>query len=191
MPSRSRPRRISAAPATRGRPRPCCCASSTAMKPRSQQQCARSSAVPRSGRHQPRGGDGQRHPTAPVARPQVRLSRRRSAVPGLLLHGRHHPARHVASARRKSRDMAGQRPARGQCLPRRRRQPAPADPVRCRDPERKSAAPRPWARDILERSVALGGSITGEHGVGLEKLQQMPCQFTGGAAAARGDQGGL
>lgn len=30
---------------------------------------------------------------------------------------------------------------------------------------------------ILERSVALGGSITGEHGVGLEKLQQMPVQF--------------
>ncbi|MEQ8515780.1 MAG: FAD-linked oxidase C-terminal domain-containing protein, partial [Chromatocurvus sp.] len=31
---------------------------------------------------------------------------------------------------------------------------------------------------ILERSVALGCSITGEHGVGLEKLQQMPVQFS-------------
>ena len=33
---------------------------------------------------------------------------------------------------------------------------------------------------ILERSVALGGSITGEHGVGLEKLQQMNVQFSDG-----------
>lgn len=31
---------------------------------------------------------------------------------------------------------------------------------------------------ILERSVELGGSITGEHGVGLEKLQQMAVQFS-------------
>ncbi len=30
---------------------------------------------------------------------------------------------------------------------------------------------------ILEHSVAVGGSITGEHGVGLEKLRQMPVQF--------------
>jgi glycolate oxidase len=31
---------------------------------------------------------------------------------------------------------------------------------------------------ILELSVAAGGCITGEHGVGLEKLQQMPSQFS-------------
>lgn len=31
---------------------------------------------------------------------------------------------------------------------------------------------------ILELSVEVGGCITGEHGVGLEKLQQMPQQFT-------------
>ena len=31
---------------------------------------------------------------------------------------------------------------------------------------------------ILELSVAVGGCITGEHGVGLEKLRQMPSQFT-------------
>ncbi len=30
---------------------------------------------------------------------------------------------------------------------------------------------------ILEMSVEVGGSITGEHGVGLEKIRQMPCQF--------------
>lgn len=31
---------------------------------------------------------------------------------------------------------------------------------------------------ILEHSVAVGGCITGEHGVGIEKLRQMPVQFT-------------
>ena len=30
---------------------------------------------------------------------------------------------------------------------------------------------------ILELCVAVGGNITGEHGVGLEKLRQMPAQF--------------
>jgi glycolate oxidase len=31
--------------------------------------------------------------------------------------------------------------------------------------------------EILEYSVRVGGCITGEHGVGLEKLRQMPIQF--------------
>jgi len=31
---------------------------------------------------------------------------------------------------------------------------------------------------ILELSVRVGGCITGEHGVGLEKLRQMPSQFS-------------
>ncbi len=31
---------------------------------------------------------------------------------------------------------------------------------------------------ILEYCVAVGGSITGEHGVGVEKIRQMPIQFT-------------
>jgi glycolate oxidase len=32
--------------------------------------------------------------------------------------------------------------------------------------------------EILELSVALGGTITGEHGVGVEKISQMCSQFT-------------
>lgn len=36
---------------------------------------------------------------------------------------------------------------------------------------------------ILELSVAVGGCITGEHGVGLEKLSQMPTQFSEGELA--------
>ena len=44
-------------------------------------------------------------------------------------------------------------------------------------PEHVLAAERLGAQ-ILELSVAVGGCITGEHGVGLEKLAQMPAQFT-------------
>lgn len=35
-----------------------------------------------------------------------------------------------------------------------------------------------FGAEILERSVALGGTITGEHGVGIEKINQMCSQFT-------------
>jgi len=45
------------------------------------------------------------------------------------------------------------------------------------DPDQVRKAEAFGAR-ILELSVAVGGCITGEHGVGLEKLQQMPSQFT-------------
>ena len=43
-------------------------------------------------------------------------------------------------------------------------------------PEEIARAER-FGADILELSVAVGGCITGEHGVGLEKLAQMPSQF--------------
>ena len=35
-----------------------------------------------------------------------------------------------------------------------------------------------FGADILETSVAMGGTITGEHGVGVEKLNSMCAQFT-------------
>ncbi len=35
-----------------------------------------------------------------------------------------------------------------------------------------------FGADILETSVAMGGSVTGEHGVGIEKLNSMCVQFT-------------
>jgi glycolate dehydrogenase FAD-linked subunit len=44
------------------------------------------------------------------------------------------------------------------------------------DPEQIRRAEQ-FGVDILELSVAVGGCITGEHGVGLEKLGQMPNQF--------------
>jgi glycolate oxidase len=41
-----------------------------------------------------------------------------------------------------------------------------------------------FGAEILEQSVALGGTITGEHGVGIEKLAQMCVQFTPAELAA-------
>ena len=38
--------------------------------------------------------------------------------------------------------------------------------------------PKPWAGAILELCVAVGGTITGEHGVGREKINQMCVQFS-------------
>lgn len=35
-----------------------------------------------------------------------------------------------------------------------------------------------FGAEILELSVALGGTITGEHGVGIEKINQMCSQFS-------------
>ncbi len=35
-----------------------------------------------------------------------------------------------------------------------------------------------FGADILETSVALGGTVTGEHGVGVEKLNSMCVQFS-------------
>ncbi len=54
-----------------------------------------------------------------------------------------------------------------------------------------------FGAEILELSVALGGTITGEHGVGVEKVGQMCAQFSPGeiaafhAVKAAFDEGGL
>lgn len=45
------------------------------------------------------------------------------------------------------------------------------------DPEQLARA-EAFGADILERSVFLGGTITGEHGVGVEKINQMCVQFS-------------
>jgi glycolate oxidase len=41
-----------------------------------------------------------------------------------------------------------------------------------------------FASEVLEKCVALGGTITGEHGVGIEKINQMCVQFGAGELAA-------
>jgi len=35
-----------------------------------------------------------------------------------------------------------------------------------------------FAGEVLEKSIAVGGTVTGEHGVGIEKINQMCLQFT-------------
>ena len=35
-----------------------------------------------------------------------------------------------------------------------------------------------FAGEVLEKSIAVGGTVTGEHGVGIEKINQMCVQFT-------------
>jgi len=45
------------------------------------------------------------------------------------------------------------------------------------DPDQFDRAER-FGAEILETSVALGGTVTGEHGVGLEKLNSMCVQFS-------------
>ncbi|MBS0402648.1 MAG: FAD-binding protein [Proteobacteria bacterium] len=45
------------------------------------------------------------------------------------------------------------------------------------DPDQLERCER-FGADILETSVAMGGTITGEHGVGVEKLNSMCVQFT-------------
>ena len=53
----------------------------------------------------------------------------------------------------------------------------PAIPFNKRDPEAMQRVLQA-GREILEVCVALGGSITGEHGVGMEKQNDMPLMFS-------------
>ena len=102
--------------------------------------------------------------------PQVGVLRGRPPQPRLHRPGRRRaaqPARRGAGRHRGDRPQA--RHPRRQRLPRRRRQPAPADPLRRPRCRARTIAPRRAPREILRLCIALGGSITGEHGVGLEK----------------------
>ena len=69
------------------------------------------------------------------------------------------------------------RPALRQRLPRRRRQPASADHVRRHHAGRTGSGPKPSAPKSSSCRSTLGGTITGEHGVGIEKINQMCVQF--------------
>ena len=50
------------------------------------------------------------------------------------------------------------------------------------DPDQLHRCER-FGADILETSVAMGGTVTGEHGVGVEKLNSMCVQFSAGERA--------
>ena len=66
----------------------------------------------------------------------------------------------------------------GQRLPRRRRQPAPAGALRRRACRARRNGPRRSPGAIIDLCIEYGGSITGEHGVGMDKAKYMPRMFT-------------
>ena len=64
-----------------------------------------------------------------------------------------------------------------QRVPRGRRQPASAHPVRRQHRRARRERAEAFGAAILELCIEVGGTITGEHGVGVEKLPQMCVQF--------------
>ena len=94
----------------------------------------------------------------------------------LLRAGRRHPAHEAPEVLSGSRARRGVRHARGQRLPRRRRQPAPARLLRRRRGGEAERAEELAGRDP-RGCVDAGGSITGEHGVGVDKKRYMPKMF--------------
>ena len=68
------------------------------------------------------------------------------------------------------------RASRRERFPRRRRQPAPARALR-RPPAGQAERAQELAVAILEACMEAGGSLTGEHGIGVDKACAMPSMF--------------
>ncbi len=123
----------------------------------------------------------QRRGRAPalLERPQERLPRQRPHQPRLHVHGLDHsaqaPGRHPAGHRRRWRKKYQLRCANvfhagdGNLHP--------LILFDANDPDELHRCEL-FGADILETSVAMGGTVTGEHGVGVEKLNSMCTQFT-------------
>ena len=71
----------------------------------------------------------------------------------------------------------GVRPDRRQRLPRRRRQPAPAGLLTTAPSRARPSSAEELSGLILDACLEAGGSITGEHGVGVDKKKHMPKMF--------------
>ena len=170
-----------------GRAPRCCSASSTACRARRRGRPARGrSAAASLRRHRVRGS-----PPTPTSASACGPDARRRFRPWAAWRptttawtarsrGATSPRCCDASAScRRQHGLAGR-----QRVPRRRRQPAPADPVRCQRARRAASAPSTSAPRSSKLCVAVGGTVTGEHGVGVEKLGPMCSQF--GAERTRG-----
>ena len=160
-------------------PAPCCWSSSTARRSVSTTQMARVEAVCRAhGARELRLARDDAERAALWKAPQARLRRRRPPGAQLLHAGRRgaaHPrARHPARHRRAPPSATGSASATSST-------PATATsiPSCCSTSATptRSRACSPPGREILEACVALGGSVTGEHGIGVEKIAQMPLLF--------------
>ena len=87
-------------------------------------------------------------------------------------------AQAAAGAQAHARNVGAIRPARRQRVSRRRRQSASAHPLRRQQAGRTRAAPRSSAPKSCKLCVEVGGVLTGEHGVGVEKRDLMPAMFS-------------
>ncbi len=98
---------------------------------------------------------------------------------GLLLHGRHRAApQHRPAACPHQGDGGEVRVTLHQRVPRWRRQHASADPLQRQRSRRMGTAPRRSARTSLKPVSNWAGRVTGEHGVGIEKINSMCVQFS-------------
>ena len=122
--------------------------------------------------------DRPRRPRADLEGPQVGVRRGRPDQPRLHRPGRRDPAHRAARGAQGDRRAVERlgRPRR-QRLPRRRRQPAPARALRRLRRGAGDAAEK-VSGAILDLCIEHGGSITGEHGVGMDKSKYMPRMYT-------------
>ena len=142
--------------------------------------------------HRPRRGDRQVLPRRDLPRLQFRgraavvLGRPQGGVPGgrphlarLLLHGRHHPAGAAAAGARAHARAVG---ATTGCASPTSSMPATAICIRSFSTtptsRASSSATEEFGADILRLCVEVGGVLTGEHGVGVEKRDLMPAMFS-------------
>ena len=129
-------------------------------------------------RHGRPGQRGRGRAAALLARAQVRVPGGRPDLAGLLLHGRHHPAR--ASCRSCFRACA-------RCRERYGLRVANVfhagdgnlHPLILYDANQPGQLERTeeFGAEILKLCVEVGGVLTGEHGVGVEKRDLMPVMF--------------
>ena len=112
--------------------------------------------------------------------PQVGVRRGRPDQPRLHRAGRRDPAHRAARGAAAHRRAVRRRVRRAgrQRLPRRRRQPAPAGALRRAGRRARPSAAEEVSGAILDLCIEHGGSITGEHGVGIDKAKYMPRMFT-------------
>jgi glycolate oxidase len=89
------------------------------------------------------------------------------------------PRKALAAVLARIEELSQQYGLAAQGVPRGRRQPPSADPVR-RERRRRDRAHRGLRRGDPRLCIEVGGTITGEHGVGIEKLAQMCVQFSPG-----------
>ena len=123
-------------------------------------------------------------PTTPSGRCSGRAASRRSPrsgriSPDYIVQDGVIPRTALPEVLRRIAELSAERRRPGrQRLPRRRRQPAPAGAVRRRRRRRRPSAAEEVSGAILDLCVEHGGSITGEHGVGVDKAKYMPRMFT-------------